>query len=234
MTDKGSENKDGRGSVFLNERLITAACAFVVAASIAALFIIRFTGGMFAVFEVLVKLIIAVALFLAFRNYNWDVAKGLMGGALFCLMYREAYLVLGRLWGEEDFDTYLVAGVSGSIYLAAAGMSFLMTVIITINHFIINYAKNGNPENVILNRMAILFKFAVYVVLLISNSMLGFDAVMLWDNAIMYLTDMALLFMLVAIESQFDSFKVLRRELLDAIRKPGRLAQDQGETNGHP
>ncbi len=63
------------------------------------------------------------------------VAKGLMGGVLFCLMYQEAHLALAVLWGEQNFDTYLMAGVFGSVYLAAAGMSFLMTVIITVNHF---------------------------------------------------------------------------------------------------
>ena len=122
-------------------------------------------------------------MYLAFRFYKWDVAKGLTGGVLFCLMYQEAHLVLARLWSEQDFDTYLVAGVQGSLYLAAAGMAFLMTVIITVNHFFINYASRGNPKNVILNRIAVLFKLAVYLLLLAANSRLGFSAAVLWRNA---------------------------------------------------
>lgn len=180
---------------------------------------IRICGESFALFETLIKLVTTVAMYYAFRNYNWDVAKGLMGGVLFCLMYQEAYLVLGRLWGEEDFDTYLVAGVQGSIYLAAAGMSFLMTIIITINHFLINYAKNGNPDNVIFNHMAIIFKLGVYVLILGANSKLGFSPVILWKNALQYLTDMAIILLLVCIESQFDSFKILHKELLEQKRK---------------
>ncbi len=206
-------------SIFLNEYFMATMCAFVVVTSAVSYVLIGFDGDSFARFSDVVKLLTAVAMYFAYKKYNWDVAKGLMGGVLFCLMYQEAYLVLANLWAEEDFDTYLVVGVQGSIYLAAAGMSFMMTIIITINHFFINYAKHGNPENVLLNRVAIVFKFVVYVVLLFANSRLKFSTVMLWSNALQYLTDMALLLLLVCIESQFDALKVLRKELLSQKRK---------------
>ena len=208
-----------RDSFFLSERFMTITCAFAALSGLASFILSAGDGSWLFRFEVAVKLLTVIFMYLSFRQYSWDVAKGLMGGVLFCLMYQEAYLVLARLWGEEDFDTYLVAGIQGSIYLAAAGMSFLMTIIITINHFLINYAKHGNPENVILNRMATGFKLFVYVVLIISNSMLHFAPVLLWRNALQYLTDMAVLLLVVSIESQFDSFKVLREELLSAKRE---------------
>ena len=219
METEDFQNEKTNESIFLSERLMTAACLFAVITSLVSFVLIRLCGESFAQFEMLIKLVTTVAVYYAFRNYNWDVAKGLMGGVLFCLMYQEAYLVLGRLWGEEDFDTYLVAGVQGSIYLAAAGMSFLMTIIITINHFMINYAKNGNPDNVIFNHMAIIFKLGVYVLILGANSKLGFSPVILWKNALQYLTDMAIILLLVCIESQFDSFKILHKELLEQKRK---------------
>ena len=219
MSTENNTNENIHESIFLNENLMAVACAFVAITSIVSFILVYITGESFSIFEILVKLVTAVAMFYAFKNYNWDVAKGLMGGVLFCLMYQEAYLVLARLWGEEDFDTYLVVGVQGSLYLAAAGMSFLMTIIITINHFIINYSPHGNPETVIFNRMAIVFKFAVYILLLGANSRLGFAPVLLWKNAFQYLTDMAILLLLVCIESQFDSFKILRHELLAQKRQ---------------
>lgn len=212
MHAKENEQKKSESSgesIFLNEHFMTAACVFATVTSIASMI----GTDPFAKFEIIVKLVSVIAMYFAFRNYNWDVAKGLMGGVFFCLMYQEAYLVLAQLWGEEDFDTYLVVGVQGSLYLAAAGMSFLMTIIIAINHFFINYAKHGNPENVILNRMAVIFKFTVYLLLLATNSLLGFSREILWKNALQYLTDMAVVLLLVSIESQFDSFKVLRQEL---------------------
>ena len=89
-----------------------------------------------------------------------------------------------------------------------------MTIVITINHFMINYAKHGNPENVVFNHMAIMFKFGVYILILVANSMLGFEPVLLWQNALGYLADMGILLLLISIESQFDSFKILRQELL--------------------
>ncbi len=219
MINANKTDQKNRESIFLNEHLMTATCLFTVITSVISLFFIPSQGDSFTKFEILVKLLTTIAMLFAFKYYNWDVAKGLMGGVLFCLMYQEAYLVLGRLWGEQDFDTYLVVGVQGSLYLAAAGMSFLMTIIITINHFIINYASHGNPENVIFNRMAIIFKLAVYVLLLVTNSKLGFSSEMLWKNALQYLTDIAILLLIVSIESQFDSFKVLRQELLKFKRE---------------
>ena len=42
---------------------------------------------------------------------------------------------------------------------------------------------------------------------------------MLWKNALQYLTDIAVLLLLVSVESQFDSFNVLRQELLKAKRE---------------
>ncbi len=206
-------------SIFLNEYFMVAACAVVVVTGLVSLFFCVRDGDSFIVFEVVTKLVTATAMYLAFKFFKWDVAKGLMGGVLFCLMYQEAHLVLNVLWAEQNFDAYLVAGVQGSLYLAAAGMAFLMTVIITINHFFINYASHGNPKNVILNRMAISFKFAVYLLLLISNSQLGFSSSILWRNALEYVTDSALLLLLVCAESQFDSFNSLRQELLQLKRE---------------
>ena len=214
-----------RESVFLNERFMAAACAAVVITGLASLFLCIREGDSFLVFEELTKLVTAAAMYLAFKYFKWDVAKGLMGGVLFCLMYQEAHFVLNVLWGEENFDSYLVAGVQGSLYLAAASMAFLMTVIITVNHFFINYDSHGNPKNVILNRMAIIIKFAVYVLLLVSNSQLSFSSVILWKNALQYLTDSALLLLLVCAESQFDSFNSLRRELLE-LKREGRAKKE--------
>lgn len=219
MSDNRKIEGKQRESIFLNEYFMAAACAVVVVTGLISLFFCVKDGDSFIVFEVVTKLATATAMYLAFKFFKWDVAKGLMGGVLFCLMYQEAHLVLNVLWAEQNFDAYLVAGVQGSLYLAAAGMAFLMTVIITINHFFINYASHGNPKNVILNRMAISFKFAVYLLLLISNSQLSFSASILWRNALEYVTDSALLLLLVCAESQFDSFNSLRQELLKLKRE---------------
>lgn len=150
MTETGAAKK--RESIFLNERFMALICILVLVTGLVSLYFSFREGQNFEIFEWVSKLVTAIAMYLAFRFFKWDVAKGLMGGVLFCLMYQEAYRVLARLWGETDFDAYLVVGVQGSLYLAAAGMAFLMTIIITINHFFINYFSHGNPKNVILNR----------------------------------------------------------------------------------
>ena len=208
-------------SIFLNEHFMAAVCAFIAAAGLISLIFFRGQMDAFEKFGLLVKLAAALDIYFAFRYYKWDVVKGLLGGVLFCLMYHEAYLVLGELW-SEDFDIYLVAGVHGSIYLAAAGMSLWMTIIITLNHFIVNYNIRSNPKNVILNRIAIIFKFAAYIILLSANSRLGLSTSLMLKNLLEHLTDIAILLLVIMIETQFESFKILRQEILAAKRKGGK------------
>ena len=52
-----------------------------------------------------------------------------------------------------------------------------------------------------------------------KSHFLSFSPALLWKNALQYLTDIALLLLLVSVESQFDSFKVLRQELLKDKRE---------------
>lgn len=196
----------------------------MLAAGLASLVFCLREGDSFETFALLVKLATATSAFLAFRSLKWDATKGLLGGVLFCLMYQEAQLALGVLWQEGNFDTYLVVGVQGSLLLAGAGMNLLMTVIITLNHFFINYSTRGNPKNVILNRIALVFKFAVCVLLVAANSQLGFNTELRWDHSIQYLSDIALLLLVACLEAQFDSFNALRHELRRQKRK-GRADQ---------
>ena len=56
-------------------------------------------------------------------------------------------------------------------------------------------------------------------------SRLSFSSVILWRNALQYLTDSALLRLLVCAESQFDSFNSLRRELLE-LKREGRVKKE--------
>lgn len=218
MADDNNIKEKKRESIFLSERLMSAVCAFISAAGLISLIFFRSGMDPFEIFGLLVKLVTSVTIYFAFRSYKWDVAKGLLGGVLFSLLYHEAYLVLVKLW-SQDFDTYLVAGVWGSLYLAAAGMALWMTVIITIDHFIVNYTLKSNPKNLILNRIAIIFKFVTYILLLTANVRLGLSSLLMWRNILEYLTDIAILLLVIMMESQFDTFKKLRQELLAEKRK---------------
>ena len=203
MTDQNSMKENTIEKVFLSERFMT----------IASLVLCFREQDAFDIFAVLIRLVTAVTMFLAFRSFKWDAAKGLMGGVLFCLMYQDAHLVLARLWSEQNFDAYLASGVQGSIFLAGAGMNLLTTVIITANHFFINYSTHGNPKNVILNRIALVFKLAVCILLIVTNSLLGFPSALRWAHSVQYMMDIALLVLVACLEAQFDSFNALRQEL---------------------
>ena len=176
MPDHNTMNGNKLEKVFLNERFMAAVCIMMAVAGVVSLVFCFMEQDAFEIFALLAKLVTAVTMFLAFRSFKWDAAKGLMGGVLFCLMYQDAHLALARLWSEQDFDAYLASGVQGSLFLAGAGMNLLMTVIITANHFFINYSTHGNPKNVILNLIALVFKLAVCILLIVTNSLLGFSS----------------------------------------------------------
>ena len=209
------KNKEEHESIFLSEKLRAAVTAFVAGAGLIALIFFRSEMDLFEIFGLVVKLVTSIDLFFAFKFYKWDVAEGLLGGILFSLLYNEGYLVLGKLW-TQDFDTYLIEGVWGSLYLAAAGMSLWMTLIITVNHFIVNYNIKSNLKNLILNQFSIVFKFVSYILLLTANSRLGFSASVIGKNIIVSHIDMAILLLVIMTETQFDSFIKLRQELLAA------------------
>ena len=211
--DQNNTKENKLEKVFLSERFMAAVCIIMAAAGVASLVFCLREQDAFDIFALLIKLATAVTMFLAFRSFKWDAAKGLMGGVLFCLMYQDAHLALAMLWSEQNFDAYLASGVQGSLFLAGAGMNLLMTIIITANHIFINYTTHGNPKNVILNRIALVFKLAVCVLLMVTNNLLGFSTVLRWTHSVQYLMDIALLVLVGCLEAQFDSFNALRQEL---------------------
>lgn len=213
MSESNSMKENRLEKIFLSERFMAIVCICMVAAGLVSLIFCLREQDSFETFALLIKLLTAIAMFLAFRSFKWDAAKGLLGGVLFCLMYQDAYLALARLWAEQNYDVYLISGVYGSLFLAGASMNLLMTVIITVNHFFINYSTHGNPKNVIFNRIALVFKFAVCILLIGANSRLGFSTALHWAHSTQYLMDIALLMLVACLEAQFDSFNALRKEL---------------------
>ncbi|MBR1622980.1 MAG: hypothetical protein IJ675_03610 [Pseudobutyrivibrio sp.] len=194
-------------------------CILMVGAGVVSLYFCFAEYDYFQMFAILIKIVTAVAMVKAFLSYRWDATKGLMGGVLFCLMYQAAHLALDRVWTTDSFDAYLIIGVQGNLFLAGAIMNLLMTVIISLNHFFINYSSKGNPKNVILNRIALVFKVIVCIFLVASNSMLGFASGLRWNRSLQYIMDIAILLLVACMEAQYDSFNVLRQELRKEKRK---------------
>lgn len=175
-----------------------------------------------SVFEKIVKITVTLLTLWTFSKFHWDVMQGMMGALLFALIYQESFLVLGKLWGEiSDFDTFLIMGLQGSLYLSAQSMSFLMTIIIVINHFIIDYCRVGNYGNVIFNQMSIVFKIFLYVFLIIINVFLNQPMHVLVNSAFEYVSDLCIFILIIFIETQLDSFKAIKQDLLreKAMRK---------------
>ncbi|MBQ0027140.1 MAG: hypothetical protein KBS96_00915 [Lachnospiraceae bacterium] len=207
---------------FLDERLMRNVSIVSVVCSIVAFAILSISHEveLFAAFEKIVKIIVTLLTFWAFAKFHWDIMKGMMGALLFALLYQEGFLVLGNLWGQTtDFDAFLIMGVQGSLYLAAQTMSFMMTIIIVINHFIIGYSRVGNYGNVIFNQITIIFKVFLYILLIIVNSFLNQPLIIQVSSCFEYISDLCIVIMVICIETQLDNFKAIKQDLLKDRKK---------------
>ena len=197
--------------VMRNIAIVSALCGLISLA----LLVVSNGFELLLAFEMLVKIVITLFTLWAFSRFHWNMMQGLMGGLLFALFYQESFLVLGKLWGEtSDFDTYLIMGVQGSLYLSAQSMSFLTTFIIIVNHFIINYSRRGNFGNVIFNQITIIFKILLYLFLIGINMFLNQPLFTQLQLAFEYISDLCIVILVICIETQLDNFKIIRQELL--------------------
>lgn len=203
--------------LFLNEILMKWIAVFSVLCGVVSLGLSFYCNNAepLFVFEEIVKILITLLTLWSFEKFRWDVMQGMMGALLFALLYQESFLVLGKLWGEtSDFDAYLIMGVQGSLYLAAQSMSFLMTAIIIVNHFIIDYSRVGNYGNVVFNQLSIIFKSFLYIFLIIVNMFLSQPKEVLTISCLRYFQDLFIVILIVFIETQLDNFKEIKQDLL--------------------
>ena len=206
--------------IFLNEKLLRNISIVSIIFGVISLIIsfVYHELTLIDAFERIVILLFTVLTLWSFSNLHWDVTKGAIGSLLFALLYQESYLVLGRLWGEvADFDYYLIMGVQRSLYLAAQTMSFMITIIFIINHYVIGYSNIGNWRNVVLNQVTIIFKISLYIMLLIINVFLDVPLHRQIVSGLEYIADLNIILMLICTEIQFDNFKTLKHEL--ALKK---------------
>lgn len=203
--------------IFINERTMTIVSVVSAVCAVASLALMTaiHTLTLMDLFERSVKLMVTLLALWSFFRYRWDMMKGLLGSLLFSILYQEANVVLGQLWGATaDFDTYLIMGVEGSLFLAAQTMSLMMTVIITANHYIIAYSPKRNERNLTFNKLSILFKICLYLSLTVIDFFLDLPVSTQINTALQYAADFCMVIMLVCIETQLESFQQLQQEVM--------------------
>ncbi|MDO4483225.1 MAG: hypothetical protein Q4C54_01970 [Clostridia bacterium] len=192
----------GLKQIFLSDRLMLGACLLSVLCGIGSAAVLAGAKALtlLELFQTAVKALMVLVLCRAFTRCRWDAAWGIMGGVLFCVLYQESFVVLGKLWsGTADFDAYLIMGVEGSLYLASQTMSMMTTAIITVNHFIISYSSGGNRGNVMLGQLTIVFKVILYLMLMAVNVFLDLSAPVQLACGLQYLGDLAIIIGLVCV-----------------------------------
>ncbi len=158
----------------------------------------------------LVFFLCVAALFIAYRNHNKNVQKGLLGAILMWYLYDEInYIVANIIFSDAAFTQYNNFWGLGYIYLSIATM-FLFAALF-INHFIINGDHHSRSFNVFLNQLLVI------VIALISIVSMCFQC-FIFDGdfasileALSWHTGLAaLVLMLAAYESRFNAYKLKR------------------------
>lgn len=210
--------------LFINERTMTAVSVTSALCGILSMILMMafHTLSLMSLFEGSVKLLVTLLALWSFFRYHWDMMKGLLGSLLFSILYEEANVVLGHLWGATaDFDTYLIMGVEGSLFLAAQTMSLMMTIVITANHYIIAYSLNRNERNLVFNKLSILFKITLYISLILINFFLDLPLYTQINEGLKYSADLCMVIILVCIETQLDSFEKVKQDVKQAKKQGG-------------
>ena len=71
---------------------------------------------LFTLFEIIIRTMLIIGLYRAYRHENIMLMSGIVAGLLFCILYREANHVLGDLM-TLSVDKFIMMGYKGSLYL---------------------------------------------------------------------------------------------------------------------
>ena len=88
-------NENLAESFFLSEYFMTGTFTCAALMGFLSFALLNDEGFSYTRFSLLVKVITTVFMYYAFRHYEWDITKGLMGGVLFCLCLRRL------IWSSE-------------------------------------------------------------------------------------------------------------------------------------
>ena len=101
---------------FFNENVFSGSVLIEAALIIATLICARLASSLslYTIFEILVRSMLIMGLYRAYKKQNIFIMSGLVAGLLFCILYREANLVLGDLL-SFSVDKYIMMGFKGSL-----------------------------------------------------------------------------------------------------------------------
>ena len=130
--------------------------------------------SIFTVFEIFLRTMLLIGLFIAYRHKNIVVMNGILSGLLFCILYREANHVLGNLM-TLSVDKFIMMGYKGSLYLCISMTILFLECVMVYNHFSINVHHIDGITKLIINEISTLMLFIILGIQIFSNFFLNLN-----------------------------------------------------------
>lgn len=167
--------------------------------------------GLYSLFIVdFIFFLCVAALFIAYKNHNKNVQKGLLGAILMWYLYDEVnYVVANIIFDSEVFTRYNNFWGRGYIYMSIATM--VLFAALFVNHFIINGDHHSRSVNVFFNQLLVIVIAVVSIVSMCFQCFVfdgNFASIL---EALSWHTGLAaLVLMIAAYESRFNAYKLKR------------------------
>lgn len=129
---------------------------------------------LFTMFEIILRTILLIGLYRAYRSGNMILLSGIVSGLLFCILYKEANHVLGDLM-TLSVDKFIMMGYKGSLYLSISMAILFLECVMAYNHFSINIHHIKGITKLVFNEISILMLFIMLAVQIFSNFFLDLN-----------------------------------------------------------
>lgn len=129
---------------------------------------------LFTVFEIILRTMLIIGLYRAYKRGNMLIMSGIISGLLFCILYREANHVLGNLM-TLSVDKFIMMGYKGSLYLCISMTILFLECVMVYNHFSINIHHINGITKLAVNEIATFMLFLMLAVQIFSNFFLDLN-----------------------------------------------------------
>lgn len=130
--------------------------------------------GLFTLFEIILRTMLLIGLYRAYRHENMFLINGVVAGLLFCILYREANHVLGELM-TLSVDKFIMMGYKGSLYLCISMVILFLECVMAYNHFSINVKHINGLTKLAVNEISTVMLFIMLGVQIFSNFFLDLN-----------------------------------------------------------
>ena len=129
---------------------------------------------LFTVFEIILRTMLIIGLYRAYKHGNMLLMSGIVAGLLFCILYREANHVLGNLM-TLSVDKFIMMGYKGSLYLCISMTILFLECVMVYNHFSISIHHINGITKLAVNEISTFMLFIMFLIQILSNFLLDLN-----------------------------------------------------------